>query len=313
MPNNSFARALVYILLAGLIGGLAMIAYNLFTDKSARRPAEVHDVSAPPVPEGEEAKPPEAHAGPATPGKPLAGDAAVAAHICREGLLAGAEKPGTLFGHLAQVPASAGSLTAAPSGFNVSNCGTMNADMASAITAMRAAAMAADPKIGRDLVGVSCYRNDAKQRDLYCRADRLASRGFQGQAFWVAPPGFSEHATGRAIDFGDRSRPDCNVNPCFAETAVGRWLANNAGRFGFRMSFPPGNSQGVASEAWHFLYVGGSRSWGAAPRPQSPRSSGANGGVNSGANSGGGNGPENLLPPSITIDPPSGDQVITPP
>ena len=306
MPQNAFAKALVYLLLAGIIGALAMVAYNLFTDKPANRPREVVDAADAPVRPDEthpDAKPVETVPGkPPVPGKPLEGDMAVAAHICREGLLAGAEKPGTLFGHVAQSPASAGSLTSAPSGFNVSNCTTMNADMAAAINAMRAAATAADPAIGRNLVGVSCYRNDAKQRDLFCRADRIAQRGYQGQAFWVAPPGFSEHATGRAIDFGDRSRPDCNVNPCFGDTAVGRWLAANAGRFGFRMSFPLGNGQGVASEAWHFLYVGGSRNWGtparAAPAPaERERNSG----------------PENLLPPGITVDPqPDGTTVISP-
>ena len=305
MPKNAFARALIYILLAGIIGGLAMVTYSLFMEKPANRPAVVTDASEGPVlPEGHPDKPAEipTPVKPPVPGKPLEGDAAVAAHICRDGLLAATEKPGTLFGHMAQAPASAGSLTSAPGGFNVSNCGTMNADMAAAINAMRAAATAADPALGRNLVGVSCYRNDAKQRDLFCRSDRIAQRGYQGQAFWVAPPGFSEHATGRAIDFGDRSRPDCNVNPCFAETPVGRWLAANAGRFGFRMSFPPGNGQGVASEAWHFLYVGGSRNWGTPPRPAATASTPRER-----------SGPENLLPPGISTEPqPDGSTVITP-
>lgn len=78
----------------------------------------------------------------------------------------------------------------------------------------------------------------------------------QGTPAGVAPPGFSEHATGLVIDFGSRSIPRCNLEPCFADTRTGRWLADNAGRFGFEMSFPDGNSQGVVFEPWHFRFVG---------------------------------------------------------
>ena len=39
-----------------------------------------------------------------------------------------------------------------------------------------------------------------------------------------------------------------------------RWLAANAPRFGFEMSFPPGNKQNVKWEPWHWRWVGTSAS-----------------------------------------------------
>jgi D-alanyl-D-alanine carboxypeptidase len=125
------------------------------------------------------------------------------------------------------------------------------------LRAMLAAARAEDPALGAAIVGLSCHRDPPRQAQLYCSPGKIASRGYAGQAFWVAPPGYSEHATGLSLDFGDRNRPDCHVEPCFAETRVGRWLAANASRFGFRLSFPPGNAAGVAAEPWHYRYTGG--------------------------------------------------------
>lgn len=35
-----------------------------------------------------------------------------------------------------------------------------------------------------------------------------------------------------------------------------RWLRENAPRFGFELSFPPGNAQRVKWEPWHWRWVG---------------------------------------------------------
>lgn len=198
---------------------------------------------------------PDASAG-GKPGVPLTGEAAIAAAICRS---RGVDASGSdeLFGHLRQYEVSAGSLVSPPSSFGGGNCKAVHRDIAGALGAMIAAADADSPGLGRAMVGISCHRSATRQADLYCAAPRIAARGYAGQAYWVAPPGFSEHASGRSIDFGDRAAPGCNVEPCFAGTPVGRWLAANARRFGFAMSFPPGNAQGVAYEPWHFRYVGG--------------------------------------------------------
>ena len=179
----------------------------------------------------------------------------IAARLCASH---GADPGGaaTLFGHFAQAQTATSNLSAAPAGFGGGNCSQIHRDAAGPLAALYAAARHEAPAVGQAMYGLSCFRSIPRQADLYCRADRIATRGYAGQARWVAPPGFSEHATGYSLDFGNRDG-NCNLEPCFAGTAVGRWLAANAGRFGFRLSFPQGNAQGVSYEPWHYRYVGG--------------------------------------------------------
>jgi D-alanyl-D-alanine carboxypeptidase len=67
-----------------------------------------------------------------------------------------------------------------------------------------------------------------------------------------APPGFSEHHTGCAIDLTTDGVPPLEVE--FENTAAFRWLTENAARFGFVLSFPPGNRYGYEYEPWHWCY-----------------------------------------------------------
>ncbi len=65
-------------------------------------------------------------------------------------------------------------------------------------------------------------------------------------------PGFSEHHTGRAIDLATPgSRP---LTEEFEATEAFTWLTAEAGRFGFRMSYPRDNPQGIIYEPWHWAY-----------------------------------------------------------
>lgn len=162
----------------------------------------------------------------------------------------------TLFGHFPFAPAAPATLTSTPRGFSGAHCARIHRDAAGPLRALIAAAHAEDPHVGRDLIGLSCHRSSARQVALYCNGGAIARRGHAEHARWVAPPGYSEHATGLAVDFGSRSRPGCNLEPCFANTRTGQWLAANAPRFGFEMSFRQGNAQGIAFEPWHFRYVG---------------------------------------------------------
>jgi D-alanyl-D-alanine carboxypeptidase len=67
-----------------------------------------------------------------------------------------------------------------------------------------------------------------------------------------APPGYSEHHTGRAVDIGT---PGCAaLDEAFEDTAAFRWLARSARRFGFTMSYPRDNPQGYVYEPWHWRY-----------------------------------------------------------
>lgn len=67
-----------------------------------------------------------------------------------------------------------------------------------------------------------------------------------------APPGYSEHHSGCAIDIGS---PDCpGLGEPFENTAAFAWLSANAVQFGLSLSFPRGNRYGYVYEPWHWCY-----------------------------------------------------------
>lgn len=123
-------------------------------------------------------------------------------------------------------------------------------------TAQALRQMVADAKrSGADLVPVSGFRGMSLQSELF--ENQIARRGSIQQAALVsAPPGHSEHHTGYAIDIGDADNPATDVELSFEQTAAFRWLNQNAPRYGFEMSFPPGNAQGISYEPWHWRFVG---------------------------------------------------------
>ena len=102
---------------------------------------------------------------------------------------------------------------------------------------------------GITLLASSAYRSYSYQVQLYERyvremgryeADRISAR-----------PGHSQHQLGLVIDFG-------SIEDSFAKTAEGRWLAANASRFGWSLSYPDGYEgvTGYRWESWHYRYVG---------------------------------------------------------
>ena len=102
------------------------------------------------------------------------------------------------------------------------------------------------------LLLISGFRSVAYQRQII---DRKRARGDLLEAILRvnAAPGYSEHHTGRAVDIGTPdSRP---LEEEFENTKAFRWLAQEAGRFGFRLSYPRNNLQGIVYEPWHWLHV----------------------------------------------------------
>lgn len=108
---------------------------------------------------------------------------------------------------------------------------------------------------GVGIVPISGFRPIAYQKSLFSRAVKRYGTE-QKAARWVAPPGYSEHATGWALDVGDQSHRATDIEPTFKSTPAFRWLSSNAQRFGFELSFPLDNPQGVNHEPWHWRFIG---------------------------------------------------------
>lgn len=109
---------------------------------------------------------------------------------------------------------------------------------------------------GVALAPLSGFRSISLQNELFfdVKADRNQTSLERAQV--SAPPGFSEHSTGYAIDIGDTSQPQANLSPSFRYTKAYAWLIKNAARFQFVLSFPENNPQGVNFEPWHWRYEG---------------------------------------------------------
>ncbi len=112
---------------------------------------------------------------------------------------------------------------------------------ASAFTVMAEAAR----DDGIMLVIDSAYRSVAYQKVIY---QRLMAEGksFAEVALSVAPPGYSEHALGLAVDFYPSDWR-------FAGTKAYQWLFEHGQRFGFRETYPQYGSE-HPWEASHWLY-----------------------------------------------------------
>lgn len=106
---------------------------------------------------------------------------------------------------------------------------------------------------GLSLLLSSGYRSGDNQEALY--STEVATRG-EGINY-VAPPGTSEHETGLAIDITS-NKIGCKLEDIFDTTEEGKWLIDNAHRFGFILRYPKDKEEitGYLYEPWHFRYVG---------------------------------------------------------
>jgi D-alanyl-D-alanine carboxypeptidase len=125
-------------------------------------------------------------------------------------------------------------------------------EAARAVEAMFAAAAS---EAGLSLESNSAFRSYASQVEVY--TSEVTTTGVAAADQSTARPGMSEHQTGLTIDIGPQSGT-CRLNVCFADTAEGHWLADNAWRFGFLLRYPADKVAvtGFEFEPWHFRYVG---------------------------------------------------------
>ncbi|MGM0864875.1 MAG: M15 family metallopeptidase [Bacillota bacterium] len=105
------------------------------------------------------------------------------------------------------------------------------------------------------LTAISGYRSYEYQKMLLER--EIAQFGEEKAVMAVAPPGQSEHQSGLAMDISSQSN-NFQVNIEFADTKEGKWLAENAYKFGFILRYPEDKVSitQYQYEPWHFRYVG---------------------------------------------------------
>lgn len=108
---------------------------------------------------------------------------------------------------------------------------------------------------GVELFAVSGYRSYQYQETLFHAEVNKVGRAKAIEA--VAYPGQSEHQTGLAMDISSRSA-EMQLTEQFGESKEGKWLAENAHRFGYILRYPKGKEMitGYQYEAWHFRYIG---------------------------------------------------------
>ena len=108
-------------------------------------------------------------------------------------------------------------------------------------TALQQMINAANTKGVTQFIVMSGYRNLEEQQALY---DEMGSS-------YAMKPGYSEHHTGLALDIG-------STEGTMEMAPEGKWVANNAHRFGFVLRYPADKTAitGIEFEPWHLRYVG---------------------------------------------------------
>lgn len=107
---------------------------------------------------------------------------------------------------------------------------------------------------GVSLFIVSAFRSIERQAEIV-RTKLCAGLTIEEALSVCAPPGFSEHHTGRAVDVSTPGVPSLEVE--FDKTPAFAWLTENAGQFDFHLSYPTGNAQGYQYEPWHWCFRDG--------------------------------------------------------
>ena len=101
---------------------------------------------------------------------------------------------------------------------------------------------------------VSSYRSIDDQKRAYRK--NVKNLGQERADLTSARPGYSEHQTGLAYDVAIKG--SYRLTSKFGDSEEGRWIAQNAPRFGFILRYPKGKEAltGYLHEPWHFRYIG---------------------------------------------------------
>ncbi|MBO6978868.1 MAG: D-alanyl-D-alanine carboxypeptidase family protein [Prochlorococcus marinus XMU1428] len=110
-------------------------------------------------------------------------------------------------------------------------------------------------KDGIYLVFLSGYRSINLQNEIFYSLKSFRNQEAAERARVSAPPGYSEHSTGFAIDIGDATKRDTDFETEFENTDTFKWLKKNAAKFHFKLSFKKNNKY-IDYEPWHWRYEG---------------------------------------------------------
>ena len=110
-------------------------------------------------------------------------------------------------------------------------------------------------KSGVYLVFLSGYRSINLQEEIFYSLKSLRNQNASERARVSAPPGYSEHSTGFAIDIGDAFRRETDFEVEFENTDAFKWLKNNAAKYHFKLSFDK-NNKNIDYEPWHWRFEG---------------------------------------------------------
>jgi D-alanyl-D-alanine carboxypeptidase len=107
---------------------------------------------------------------------------------------------------------------------------------------------------GKNLSVVSAYRSYSQQVSVF--NGWVASAGLKSAENFSARPGHSQHQLGTAVDLGVEGK--ASFYEAFGTTAEGVWLASNAYKYGYVLSYPKGKEAltGYSYEPWHYRYIG---------------------------------------------------------
>ena len=110
-------------------------------------------------------------------------------------------------------------------------------------------------KNGIYLVFLSGYRSINLQNEIFYSLKSFRNQEAAERARVSAPPGYSEHSTGFAIDIGDATQRETDFETEFENTEAFKWLIKNAAKFHFKLSFTKDNKF-IDYEPWHWRYEG---------------------------------------------------------
>lgn len=114
---------------------------------------------------------------------------------------------------------------------------------------------------GKSMLIGSGYRSPANQAINFLYWLKYYNYDFAKTLSYVAIPGYSQHSLAKhtAVDFRTEEGIwvfDAPPFGRFDETPEYAWLLQNAGKYGFVLAFPEGNTFGAAFEPWHWQYQG---------------------------------------------------------